>query len=37
MLKKHLYIPVEIKPREYVSNLLLINKAIDKNFRCYLG
>ena len=37
MLKKHLYIPVEIKPREYVSNLLLIDKAIDKNFRCYLG
>ena len=37
MLKKHLYIPVEIKPREFVSNLLLIDKAIDKNFRCYLG
>lgn len=37
MLKKNLYIPIEVKAREYVSNLLLTSRGIDRNFRCYLG
>ena len=35
--KKNIYLPIEIKAREYVSNLLLVSKAIDKNYRCYIG
>ena len=35
--KKHIYLPIEIKAREYVSNLLIVNKAINKNYRCYIG
>ena len=37
MLKKNLFIPIEIKAREYVSNLLLVNASLEKNFRSYLG
>tara|TARA_Y100001958_G_C21224883_1_gene550284 strand:- start:752 stop:2065 length:1314 start_codon:yes stop_codon:yes gene_type:complete len=35
--KKHIYLPIEIKAREYVSNLLIVSKAIDKGYRCYIG
>ena len=37
MLKKNLFIPIEIKIREFVSNLLLVSESLDNNFRCYLG
>ena len=35
--KKHIYLPIEIKAREFVSNLLLVSKAINKGYRCYIG
>ena len=37
MLKKNLFIPIEVKFREFVSNLLLVSESLDNNFRCYLG
>ena len=37
MLKKNLFIPIEVKIREFVSNLLLASESLDNNFRCYLG
>lgn len=35
--KKEVYIPVEIKPREFVSNLLLSGELAKIGFRVYLG
>ena len=35
--KKNIYIPIEIYFREFHQRLYLINKAIKKNFRVYIG
>lgn len=35
--KKSVYICIEIKNRELESNLLLVDKLINKGYRCYVG
>ena len=37
MLKKNIYIPIEFKNREFISQLLLSTFAVKKGFRVYLG
>lgn len=37
MLKKTIYIPIEIKSREFRSQVLLAKYAADKSFRIYIG
>jgi surface carbohydrate biosynthesis protein len=37
VIKKNLFIPLEVKSREFVSNLLLASESLDNNFRCYIG
>ena len=36
-LKKNIYIPIEIKQREYLSNLLIAINAANKGFTIYIG
>ena len=36
-LKKTIYIPIEIKQREYLSNLLIAINAVEKGFKIYIG
>ncbi len=36
-LKKEIYIPIEIKPREFVSQLLLSGELAKKGMRVYIG
>ena len=36
-LKKEVYIPIEIKPREFVSQLLLSGELAKMGLRVYLG
>ena len=37
LLKKEVYIPIEIKPREFVSQLLLSSELAKQGLRVYLG
>ena len=37
LLKKEVYIPIEIKPREFVSQLLLSGALVKMGIRVYLG
>ena len=37
MKKKTVYIAIEIKVREFISQILLASKLIKKNYRVYLG
>ena len=36
-MKKNIYIPIEVKQREYLSNILLASKAAAKGYRIYIG
>ena len=35
--KKNIYLPIETKQREYLSNLLIAQKAATKGFRTFIG
>ena len=37
MKKKCLYLPIEIKPREFSSKVALAHEAASRGFRCYIG
>ena len=36
-LKKNIYIPIEIKVREFVPKIFFAHKAAEKNYRIYIG
>ena len=37
MISKILFLPIEFKSREFYPKLYFANKALDKNFACFVG
>ena len=36
-MKKIIYIPIEVKKREFISKLFFISRALKRNYSCIIG